>query len=198
MPLVVLGIADPVLDGADGRHLLAEPQQRLLRIALAGRQRILEHDERQVGRVGDALEMRERHRGRLPEREGCRRKHQERGGAAVSRHARDARGLHAAVRPDAIHQGQAVADLVLGDIEHAALLVDAAGGDFGRMRVDGDRGDALDPRDVAQMLSESRLVDGEIGIEGQQDRGNDAARRVGPMACHGLPQGLKHAEPDGG
>ena len=40
-------------------------QQRVARVALAGRERILEHDDRQVGGVGDALEMRERHLRRL-------------------------------------------------------------------------------------------------------------------------------------
>ena len=101
------------------RHLLAHLQQRVLRIALPGRKRILEHDQRQIGGVGDALEMRERHRRRLAERERRRRKHQQRRSAALRRHAGDARGLDAAVGPDAVDQRQARADLVLRDVEHA-------------------------------------------------------------------------------
>ena len=99
-------IADPVLDGADGRHLLAHLQERILGIALAGGQRILEGNQRQVGGIGDALEVGERHGRRLSQRERRRRKHQQRRRAALRRHAGEARRLDAAVGPDAVYERQ--------------------------------------------------------------------------------------------
>ena len=188
VPFVMRHVADPVLDGADGRHLLAQLQQRILGIALPGGERILEHDQRQVGGVGDALEMGDRHLRRLAEREGRRREHQQRRRAALGRHARNARRLEAAVGPDAVDDRQAVADLVLRDLEHAALLLERAGGDLGRVRVDGDRRDAGRRRHVAQMLAEARLVDGEIGIERQQHRRDDAVRNVALVPGHSSPR----------
>ena len=65
------------------RDVLDHPQDGLVRIALAGRQRILERDQRQVGGVGDALEMCGRHRDVLAHRERRRRKHQQRRGAGL-------------------------------------------------------------------------------------------------------------------
>jgi len=46
--LVLWHVAGPVLDGADDRHLLAHLEERVARIALAGRERILKRDDRQV------------------------------------------------------------------------------------------------------------------------------------------------------
>ena len=97
--------------------------------------------------------------GDLAERERRRRKHQQRGRAALRRHARDARGLDAAVGPDAIDERQPRADFILRDIENALLLIEGAGGHFGRMRIDGDGRKTFDRRDVAQMLAEAWLVD---------------------------------------
>ena len=185
VPFVMRHVADPVLDGADGRHLLAHPEQRVLGIALAGRERILEGDQRQVGGVGDALEVGERHLRRLSQREGRRRKHQQRRGAALGRHAGEPRRLQAAVGPDAVDERQPAADLVLGDGEHTALLLEGAGRDLGGMGVDGDGGDAGGRRHVAQVLAEARLVDGEIGIEGQQHRRDDAVGQIGLVPGHG-------------
>ena len=187
VPFVMRHVADPVLDGADRGHLLAQLQQRFLRIALAGGERILEGDQRQVGGIGDALEMRERHLPRLAERERRRREHQQRRGAAVRRHAREPRGFEAAVGPDAVDDRQPGPDLVLRDVEHAALLVEAAGGDLGRMRVDGDGRQAFDRRHVAQMLAEARLVDGEIVVERQQHRRDHAVRDIDACLASGPP-----------
>ena len=53
------------------------------------------------------------------------------------------------------------------------------------MRVEGDGGDAGGRRHVAQMLAEARLVDGEIGIERQQHRRDDAVGQVGLVPGHG-------------
>ena len=152
-------IAGPVLDGADGRHLLAHPDERIARIALTGCQRILERNQRQACGVSDAAEMLHRHGRRLTERERRRREHQERRGAPLFRHPGDAGGFEAAVGPDAVDDRQLAADLVLRDGEHAALLIESAGGDLGRMGVHGDGGEALDRRDVLQMLAEALLVD---------------------------------------
>ena len=58
--------------------------------------------------------------------------------SAAMRAIRAASRLPSAQMP--LTMRQPVADLVLGDIEHAPLLIEGAGGDFGRMRVDGDRG----------------------------------------------------------
>ena len=116
--------------------------------------------------------------GDLAERERRRRKHQQRRRAALRRHAGEPRGLDAAVGPDAVDQRQPGADLVLRDVEHALLLVEGAGGDFGRMRVDGDGGQAFDRRHVAQVLAEVRLVDRQIVVERQQHGRNDAVRNI--------------------
>ena len=116
--LVLRHVAGPVLDGADRGHLLDHLQERVARIALAGRQRILEGDDRQVGGVGDAPEVGERHLRRLLQRERGRREDQQRRGAAVSSHTGDARGFERAVGPDAVDDGQPGADLVLGDRQH--------------------------------------------------------------------------------
>ena len=66
MPLMLRHDVAPVLDGANGGHFVEQPQQRIARIALPAGQRILEGDQRQVDRVGDLLEMRDRHLGALP------------------------------------------------------------------------------------------------------------------------------------
>ena len=87
------------------------------------------------------------------------------------RHAGDARRLEAAVGPDAVDDRQPAADLVLRDIEHAPLLVEAAGGDFGRMGVDGDGGNVRRRRDVAQMLAEALLIDGRSSSNGSRTAG---------------------------
>ena len=100
------------------------------------------------------------------------------------RHARDPRRLEAAVGPDAVDERQPLADLVLGDVEHAPLLVEAAGGDLGRMRVDGDGGDALGRRHVAQVRAEALLVDREILVERQQHGRDDAVRNIGGVTGH--------------
>src|SRR5713101_2576152 len=73
----------------------------------------------------------------------------------------------------------------------AAQPVECARGAFGGMRVDGDGRDAVGRRDLAQMLAQGRLVDGEIVVEGQQHCRNDAVREVG--TGHGLPSSLVEA-----
>src|SRR6516162_392136 len=83
LPLMERHVVGPVLDGADLRHRFEELEERLRRIALAGRQRILERDDRQIGRrLGYALEMRDRHLGILPEGERPRWEHQQRRAAS--------------------------------------------------------------------------------------------------------------------
>ena len=129
--------------------------------------------------------MRERHRRRLAEREGRRRKHQQRRGAALGRHARDPCRLDAAVGPDAVDQRQPVADLVLRDGEHAALLVEAAGGDLGRMGIDRDGRYALDGGHVAQVAAEALVVDRKIFVERQQHGRDDAVGNIIRVTWHG-------------
>ena len=152
--------------------------ERIARIALPGRERILEGDDRQAARVGDALEVLDRHGRRLAKRERRRREHQQRRSAAGLRHAGDARRFQAAVGPDAVDDRQPAADLVPGDVEDAALLLEGAGRDLGRMGVDGDRREAGRRRDVAQVLAEALLVDRKVVGERQQDRRNDALRDI--------------------
>jgi hypothetical protein len=62
VPFMMWHVADPVLDRADRRHFLAELQQCLLRITLTRCQRILKHDQREIACIGDAFEVRKRHR----------------------------------------------------------------------------------------------------------------------------------------
>jgi hypothetical protein len=99
--------------------------------------------------------MLDRHRRRLPERERRRRKHQKRGGAARFRHPGDPRGFKAAVGPYAVHDRQPAADLVLRYVEDTALFVEGAGGNLGRMSVDGDGRKAWRRCHVAQVLAEA-------------------------------------------
>src|SRR6516225_3580823 len=99
---VLRHVARPIFDGADGGDLLDQLQQRFARIALTGRQRVLEGDNRQGTRVGDTLEVLDCHRRRLSERERRRREHQKRRGTALFGHARDAHHCEAAVGPDAV------------------------------------------------------------------------------------------------
>ncbi len=117
----------PVLDGANGRHLVEQPLQRRRRIALPRRQRILKYDQRQIGRVRNGLEMRQRHLGRLAKREGSRRENQQCRSATCLSLPRNPRRLQAAVRPDAVNDRQPVADLLARDLHEAALLVAGAG-----------------------------------------------------------------------
>jgi hypothetical protein len=56
-------IGTPVLDRTDLRHLVDQPEQRLEWVAQPHRQRVLEQDDREVGRLGDGPEMGERHLG---------------------------------------------------------------------------------------------------------------------------------------
>src|SRR5262245_21492719 len=110
MPFVMRHVADPILDSTDRWHLLTQLQQRVFRITLAGSDWVLKHDQWQVGGVGDAPEMLERHCGRLAKREQSRRKHKQSGGAALGGHASDARGLDTVIGPDTVDQRQASTD----------------------------------------------------------------------------------------
>ena len=165
----------PVLDGADRRHLVDHAQQRLHGIGVV--RRILEHDDRQVGRIGNHLEMGERHLGphlAAHHEDRVRRQHQQARCAGFLGHARDARRLVAAIGVDAVDHRQGIAGLLHGKVEHAALLIEGAGMDLGGMGVDRDRRDAVDPGDVTQMIAGRLLVDGEVVVEGEQ-RGRDHA-----------------------
>jgi hypothetical protein len=128
--------------------------------------------------------MRDCHVRRLTERERSRREHEQRGGAAVVRHAGDAGGLDAAVRPHAAHEREPLADLVLRHLEHPALLIEAARGDLGGMRVDGDGRKTLGRRYVAQMAAEAALIDGEVVVEREQHGRDDTVRDVVRMSRH--------------
>ena len=81
--------------------------------------------------------------------------------------------------------GRLAADLVLRDVEHAPLLLERAGADLGRMRVDGDGGKAFDRGDVAQMLAEARFVDRKIVLERQQHRRDYALGDIVRVPWHG-------------
>ena len=98
----------PVLDGAYGGNFVEQAAQRLRGIALSGRQRILENDQRQIGGRRDCLEVRERHLRGLAERKRRRRKHQKRRRSARLRALCDPPRLKAAIRPDAMDQRQPV------------------------------------------------------------------------------------------
>src|SRR6516225_1334697 len=124
MHLVLLDIARPVFDRPDGGHRFDHLQERVARIALAGRQRILEDDERQAGGVGNALEVLDRHGWALAERERRRRENEKRRCSTLIGHPRDAGGLDTAVGPYAVDERQAATDFILRDFKHATLLVE--------------------------------------------------------------------------
>jgi len=63
-------------------------------------------------------------------------------------------------------------------IEHPVLLIEGAGCDLSRVRVDSDGCQPFGRGDVAQMRAEGRLVDRQVLVERQQNGGNDAARDV--------------------
>jgi hypothetical protein len=184
LPLVKLHVVGPVFDGADRGHRLHEPQQRLRRIALAGRNGILERNDRQLGGLRNAAEMGDRHFGVLPQGERRRRKDEQRRSAAGSRSARDPRRLLAAVRPYAVHDRQPVADLVGRDFHDPALFLERAGGDFGRMGIDRDGRKPLRRRDVTQMRAKAPFVDRKIVLERQQNGRYDARGNEGRVARH--------------
>src|SRR3954452_6450131 len=99
-------------------------------------------------------------------------------------HTRDADRFQAAVGPDAADDRQPVADLVLRGVEHAALLFEAAGGDFGGMRVDSYGRDAGRRPYVTQMAAEALFVDRQVVVERQQRRRNDTVRNVLSVTGH--------------
>ena len=184
LALVLRHQCRPVLDGADGRHLVEQPLQRRRRIALARGQRILKYDQRQIGRIADGLEMGQHHPGRLAKGEGRRREHQQRRSAAGLGLPRDPRRLQAAVRPDAVNDRQFAADFLARDLHDATLFVARARGDLGRVRVDRDRRQSLHRGDVAQMSAEARLVDREIVVQRQQDGRDHTLGHEIRMAAH--------------
>ncbi len=112
------------------------------------------------------------------------REHEQRRGAAFFGHASDPRSLKAAISPDAINQRELSTDLVLGDIQHPALLLESAGGDLGRMGIDGNRGQVRNRSDVAQVFAEAFLVDRKVIEKRQQDRRNNAVGQVMGVAGH--------------
>src|SRR5205085_7599457 len=94
--LMELRVRAPVLDGANGGNLLQDLEKRGRRVALPSRERILKQDERQVRRIGDALEVRERHLRALAEGVDRGREDEQRRGAALRGHLRETSGLEAA------------------------------------------------------------------------------------------------------
>ncbi len=176
LPLVQRHRVAPILDRTDRRYLVGEAQQRRQGIALAGGERILKDDDRQIAGLRDRLEMGQRHLFALAEGEGAGREDQQRRGAALARHGGDARRLGAAIGIDAVHQRHAVADRIHRHRQDAALLRDAARGDLGRMGVDGDGGDARRRGELAEMAAETGLVDGEIAGERQEGGGDHPVR----------------------
>src|SRR5262249_34599760 len=107
-------------------------------------------------------------------------------GPAGRRHAGDPSRLDAAIRPHAVDERQALADLVLSDGEHAALLLEGQGGDLGGMRVNGDGRDPLGRCDVPQMRAEAPFIDRKVVVERQQHGRNDTMRDVAGVTGHGL------------
>ena len=93
----------------------------------------------------------------------------------------------AAVGIDPVDHRDPVADLVHGQRQHALLLLIAAGGCLGGMRVDRERADPGDRGDVAQMLAIAPLVDREIVVERQQAGRNHARGPEVVEAWHGAP-----------
>ena len=185
LPVGQLRTATPVLDGGNRGHLIAHAQQGGQGVALPPGRVVLEGDQRQVGHVGDALEVFDRHLGSLSESGDARGKHEQSRGAPRIGHARQALRLQAAVGVDPIDDGQALAHLVLRDGQHPLLLFEGAGSGLGGMGVDGQRADASHAGDIAQMGAKTRLIDAEVFKKRQQYSGNDAVRNVRVSSGHG-------------
>ena len=63
LSLVLLGVVASVLDRLEARHCVGDLEERVERIAVADRERVLERDQRQVRRIRDRLEVADRHLG---------------------------------------------------------------------------------------------------------------------------------------
>src|SRR6516165_2892120 len=184
MHLVLLDIARPVFDRPDGGHRFNHLQECVAWIALAGRQRILEDDQRQAGGVGNALEVLDRHGWALAQRERGRRENKKRRCSALIGHARDAGGLDTAVGPYAVDERQTPTDFVLRDFEHATLFLEAARGDLGRMGVNRNGRQPFGSGNVGEVLAEALFIDRQVIGEWQQNGGDHALRGVMGMAGH--------------
>ena len=158
----------PVLDRRHLRHRLDDLQQSSERITLAAGEGVLKGDDRKPRRAGDTPEVLDRHFGTLSHREGPGRENEQGARAALGRHPRDARSLEAAFGVYAVHDREPRADLVFRDRQDAALLVERAGSDLGRVRVDGDCGETFHRGNIAQMRAEGRLVDRQVLVERQE------------------------------
>src|SRR5262249_61557799 len=91
-------------------------------------------------------------------------------------------GLDAPVSPYAVDERQPAADFVLRDFEHAALFVEVARGDLGRMGVYRNGRKAFGGGNVGEMLAEALFIDRQVIGEWQQDGGDHAVRGVMGMA----------------
>src|SRR5215831_11602754 len=70
------------------------------------------------------------------------------------------------------------------EMASARRCFETAGGDLGRMRVDGDGGEPFGGRHVAQMAAEALFVDRKVIVEGQQHGRNDAVGEVAGVTGH--------------
>src|SRR5438094_693800 len=168
----------PVLH-ADHVWKLGQPRQRLGRVADARRRREFEDDDRDVRLLGDLAEVTDDHV-RLElgaPHEERRREDQHGGGAESFGVARQLNGLRRAVRVDAGHDRAGRADLVERHRERPLPLVAAQRRDLGGMAVGDDAGDAAGVGEPAQMRAVGRLVDREVGPEGQDVGGHHTRER---------------------
>ena len=183
---VMLTVVAPVLDGADGGDFLEHAQQGVQGVVVAAAQHVLEGDHRQIGGIGDGLEMSQCHfRAHLPTAapDAVWREHQQSRRTGFIGHARDACRLQAAVGIDTVDDQHIFADLVHGQVQHPALFVEIAGVDLRRMAVEGDGRNAPHRSGVAQMRARRRLVDGKSSLKdsnvaGITPRGSKFLNRV--------------------
>ena len=185
MPFVLRHVVRPVLDGAQRRHLVAQPQQRVLADSPAP-------SRADTGTRSAAGRTHRRCAGnaRAPCSAFCpivngaggNTSSAEAPPAAAILAMRAASRLPSAQMPCTSGSLSPISSCVMSSTRRCSS--NDAGRDLGRMRVDGQRRDAFGAADIADVAAEGALVDREVVVERQQDRRNDAVRQVARVARH--------------
>ena len=115
----------PILDGTNGRHRFAEPDDHLRRVALIDGEWVVERNQGRVAHcIGHALEMLDHHFRPMPHSEGAWREDKKCRRATTDGLTRDTGALLATLGINAVHDRNRSADLLHGDRHDALLLVE--------------------------------------------------------------------------